>query len=273
MSLTKVAVIGGGHLGRIHARLLKQNPGVRLIGVADVLPESRQALAAELAIPTYDDYRKCLAEADAVVIATPTATHYAIAVDLLSQGIHCLIEKPLTNTTPQADHLIQLADHHQAVLQVGHVERFNPAFEKAAATLPNPRYLEAQRMSSYTLRSVDVGVVIDLMIHDIDLIGSLVDSPLVETRAVGVSVFGPHEDIAQARLEFANGTVANLTASRCSFQPTRAISWFNEQGFVSADLSCGELQHVGLSEMLTGTVTGYQPVGCGPTTDHQNRTV
>lgn len=255
MNKLRIAVVGGGHLGRIHTRLLKNNPLVELVAVADTSPVSRGKIEKEFQIETTDEYRDLFNRIDAAVIATPTASHYKIAIDFLTRGIHTLIEKPVTNTTPQADHLIQLADKNNAVLQVGHVERFNPVFQQARQALPNPRYLEASRMSGYTFRSVDVGVVMDLMIHDIDLIVSLIDSPLVETRAIGVSVFGPHEDIAQARLEFANGSVANLTASRCSFTPARTISWFSEQGYVSADLSSGEFQHVQLSEMIDTSST------------------
>ena len=250
MSKLRIAVIGGGHLGRIHTRLLQNNDSFELVAVAENSPVTRDNISNEFQIETIDEYRDLFNRIDAAVIATPTASHYKIAIDLLTRGIHTLIEKPITNTTPQADHLIQLADKNNAVLQVGHVERFNPVFQKAQQVLPNPRYLEAHRMSGYTFRSVDVGVVMDLMIHDIDLLVSLIDSPVVETRAVGVSVFGPHEDVAQARLEFKNGTVANLTASRCSFQPTRTISWFSEQGYVAADLANGQLQHVKLSEMI-----------------------
>jgi predicted dehydrogenase len=245
-----VAVIGGGHLGRIHTRLLCNNPNFRLLGVTDTDPSARRSLEEEFQVRTRHDYRGWLPDLDAAVIATPTIAHFPIAAELLSRGIHTLIEKPVTNTEVEADQLIQLADRHQSVLQVGHVERFNAAFQEAVRRLPGPRYIEARRMSGYTMRSVDVGVVLDLMIHDIDLIGSLVSSPLVDVRAVGVSVFGPHEDIAQARLEFSDGTVANLTASRCSFQPARTIAWFNERGYVSADLSSGELQQVQLSRLI-----------------------
>ncbi len=251
MSQLRVVIIGGGHLGKIHTRVIKGNSQVQLIGVADTCLDSRQAVEEQLDVPTFSDYRQVLDQVDAAIVATPTATHYSIANHLLDEGIHTFLEKPITNTTPQADHLIQLADRQHCILQVGHVERFNPAFEKAQTLQPNPRYIEAHRMSSYTMRSIDVGVVFDLMIHDIDLVVSLVNSPLVEASAVGMSVFGPHEDVAQARLEFANGTVANLTASRCSFEATRKISWFSESGFVSADLANGTLKHIRQSDWLT----------------------
>ena len=250
MNQLKVAVIGGGHLGRIHSRLLKQNPEFNLIAVAETDTSARHNIENEFSVPTTGNYLSLLGQIDAAVIATPTASHHAIACDLLSHSVHTLIEKPITNTTSQAEELADLAETHGLTLQVGHVERFNPAFQKAKQLLPRPRYIEAQRMSGYTMRSTDVGVVLDLMIHDIDLVVSLVNSPLIDSRAIGVSVFGPHEDIAQARLEFEDGTVANLTASRCSFQPARTISWFSEAGFVSADLSAGELEHVGLSSMI-----------------------
>jgi len=246
----KVAVIGGGHLGRIHSRLLAQNSEFQLMAVAETDAAARDKIESEFSVRTTDDYRTLLGEIDAAVIATPTASHHAIACDLLSNSVHTLIEKPVTNSATQAEELANLAENHGLTIQVGHVERFNPAFQKAKQVLPRPRYIEAQRMSGYTMRSTDVGVVLDLMIHDIDLVVSLVNSPLVDARAIGVSVFGPHEDIAQARLEFEDGTVANLTASRCSFQPARTISWFSEAGFVAADLSAGEVQHVGLSSMI-----------------------
>ena len=250
MNQLKVAVIGGGHLGRIHTRLLNQNPRFDLVSVADTEDSTREKLAAEFGVETTNDYHSLVGKIDAAVIATPTASHYAIAKDLLANGIHVLIEKPVTNTTAQAEHLVALAAEKNLTLQVGHVERFNPAFQEARRLIKRPRYIEANRMSGYTMRSTDVGVVLDLMIHDIDLVVSLVNSPLMESRAIGVSVFGPHEDIAQARLEFEDGTVANLTASRCSFEAARTISWFSEEGFVSADLAAGKVQQVSLSSMI-----------------------
>jgi predicted dehydrogenase len=157
----------------------------------------------------------------------------------------------MTTTAPQADHLIQLAERHGLVLQAGHVERFNAAFEHAVARLPVARYFEATRASCYTFRSTDVGVVLDLMVHDIDLVCSLTSSPLVDARGTGIAVFGPHEDMAEARLEFADGTVANLRASRCSFQPCRQVAWYSEDGFVSADLAAGTVQSVGVSPAIS----------------------
>ena len=244
MKPIRIAVIGAGHLGRIHAKLLKLHSGVEIVSVVDPQPVARQQIEDQLGLTTHCYYREIADQIDAAIIATPTAAHHEVAADLLNQGVHVLIEKPITSTVQQADQLIHTADQQQAVLQVGHVERFNPAFVEAQQLQSAPRYIEASRMSGFTFRSTDVGVVQDLMIHDIDLVASMVHSPLIETRAIGMTVFGPHEDIAQARLEFANGTVANLTASRCSFQPARNISWFSESGFVSADLNASTLCHV-----------------------------
>ena len=250
MRRLRVAVIGAGHLGRIHARILRSSDAAECVGVADPSEECRQWVQSELGLPVYENHRAVCDIVDAAIIATPTNVHYDIAIDFLNHGIHTLIEKPITNTVEQADHLIHTADQQQLVLQVGHVERFNPAFEIANQSLPQPRYLEAHRMSGYTFRSIDVGVVHDLMIHDIDLLASMITSPLLDVRAIGIAVFGPHEDIAQARLEFSNGSIANLTASRCSFQPVRQISWFNENGFVSADLGDQTVSRVQCPEIL-----------------------
>ncbi len=250
MKPVRLAIVGGGHLGRIHTRLAGGLDEVRLVAVAEPDAAAAGRLREEFGCQVVPDVHELTGQIDAAIIASPTHTHFEIANRLLGQGCHLLIEKPVTLTMAEADQLIALAHRRQQVLQVGHVERFNPAFEMARRILPTARYLEASRMSGYTFRSTDVGVVHDLMIHDIDLVASLVSSPLVDTRAIGVAVFGPHEDIAQARLEFADGTVANLTASRCSFQPARQISWFSEDGFVAANLADGTLQSVQRSEQI-----------------------
>lgn len=244
MNLLKLAVIGGGHLGRIHTRLAGNLSNTELVAVVEPDPDTGSRLNEEFGCRVVSNVGNISGQFDAAIIASPTHTHFQIAKNLLNQGCHLLIEKPVTTTAAEADQLIAASDRHDLVLQVGHVERFNPAFEQAVKVLPRARYLEARRMSGYTFRSIDVGVVHDLMIHDIDLVCSLIPSPLVDTRAVGIAVFGPHEDIAQARLEFADGSVANLTASRCSFQPDRSISWFSESGFVSADLAAAKLTAV-----------------------------
>jgi predicted dehydrogenase len=250
VSTLRLAIIGGGHLGKIHSRLAANLPDTKLVAVVEPDPDAAAAIAGETGCRTVPDLTGVENDIDAAIIASPTHTHFQIADRLLRRNIHLLIEKPVTTTAPQADRLIDLADQNQLVLQVGHVERFNPAFELALATLPAARYIESNRLSRYTFRSTDIGVVHDLMIHDIDLICAVVDSNLIETRAVGISVFGPHEDIAQARLEFADGTVANLSASRCSFETTRKISWFAEGGYVAADLAAGSVRSAGVSAMI-----------------------
>jgi predicted dehydrogenase len=233
----RIGVIGAGHLGKIHARLLKTQKEADLVFVADPSPGAQQAIIDELDTRTVSDYRKALDEIDAAVIATPTRTHYDIASELLERGIHTLIEKPLTDSVTDAQRIVDLADRHDCVVQVGHVERFNPAIQAALKKIGEPKFISSTRMSGYTFRSTDIGVVHDLMIHDIDLVNSMFAGKLVETRAIGMSVFGHHEDLAQARLHFSCGGVANLTASRCSFQNDRGMQIFGTEGFASINLA------------------------------------
>lgn len=237
MRQVRLAVIGAGHLGKIHARLAKQVPGVRLVGVVDPVAEARDPFCREHNIRGFDAVEPIIEEIDAAIVATPTMFHCDVAGPLLAQGKHVLVEKPITLTTEDAQHLIDLASRQRCVLQVGHVERFNPAFREAAKRVENPRFIQAARTSGYTFRSVDVGVTLDLMIHDIDLILSLVRSPVAQVQATGLTVFGPYEDIVEARLTFANGCVANLTASRASFSPARKMDIFSDAGYVGIDFT------------------------------------
>jgi predicted dehydrogenase len=170
-------------------------------------------------------------------VATPTAQHHQVAVDLLRGGVHLLVEKPIALTVAEADEMVALAQQQRLVLRVGHVERFNPALASVRPHLSQPHYIEAVRSSTYTFRSTDIGVVLDLMIHDIDLVLSLVQSRVTDVRATGVTIFGPHEDMAQARLEFANGCVANLSASRTSFVAQRKLQVYSEQAYAGIDLT------------------------------------
>jgi predicted dehydrogenase len=223
MSQVRVAVIGVGHLGAIHARLLKQGEAAELIGVADPSPEARARVAGELNVPAFSDHKALIGQIDAAIIATPSRLHHAVAHDLLTSGIHVLVEKPMTLNVGDADDLIREAAARQLVLQVGHVERFNPAFAAAESHLKQPKYVDAVRAVPYTCRSTDIGVVLDLMIHDIDIILSLVEDDLLSVQALGAAVIGPNEDWAQARLTFASGCVANFSASRIAWQPRRAM--------------------------------------------------
>ena len=223
MSLTRLAVIGVGHLGRIHARLAKNLASVELVAVVDPIREAREQAALELAVPAAADYQQLIGQIDAAIVATPTRQHHAVARELLSSGIHTFVEKPVTTSVADADELIDLASKRNLVLQVGHVERFNPAFVAAQRHIENPKYIEAVRCGPFTGRSTDIGVVLDLMIHDLDLILAVVQSEVVAVESLGAAVFGPNEDWAQARLVFECGSVAHLRASRVSQVPQRSL--------------------------------------------------
>jgi predicted dehydrogenase len=218
MNRIRLAVIGAGHLGRIHARLARSLPEVELVAVVDPVESSRDSVASENQTCSVASHTELAGQVDAAVIATPTRFHHAVAADLLSQGVHCLVEKPITLCASDADELIELAEQASSVLQVGHVERFNPAFLAGRHIIEEPVLIEAVRAAPYTFRSTDVSVVLDLMIHDIDLALSLVRSEVRRVDAIGGKVVGPNEDWAQARITFASGAVASLSASRV--QPT-----------------------------------------------------
>ena len=237
MSRLRLAVVGVGHLGRIHARLAAALPEIELVAIVDSRPEARAAVAAETGARPVAEYRELFGEVDAAVVATPTFSHHAVASDLMRGGVHVLVEKPLTPTVAECEELVQLARRRQLVLQVGHVERFNPGLVSVQDRLQEPKYIEARRQSGYTFRSTDVGVVMDLMIHDIDVTLSLVKSPLTRVDAVGVSVLGDHEDMVSARLQFASGAVANLTASRTSYAPARSMQVYTSERFASIDFA------------------------------------
>ena len=223
MSKLRLAVVGAGHLGRIHARIASALEGVELVGVVDPVAANREQVASETGAPAFSEIHELFGLADAAVVATPTTTHGKVAKELLHGGLHLLIEKPLTPTVAEADELVTLARRQQLTLQVGHVERFNPGLTSVQDKLVDPKYIEARRCSGYTFRSTDIGVVLDLMIHDIDVVLSLVQSPLQRVEALGLSVLGDLEDMVNARLSFASGCVANLTASRVSHTAERSM--------------------------------------------------
>ncbi|MGE5280120.1 MAG: Gfo/Idh/MocA family oxidoreductase [Deltaproteobacteria bacterium] len=236
----KVGVIGAGRLGSIHARVYSQLPHVTLIGVCDVLTERARLLAQTHGVRVFHDYRELLPLVDAVTVASPTNTHSAIARNVLRAGKHALIEKPVTDDLRHAHQLIRLAQRHNVVLQVGHVERFNSAFIATKKLALHPLFIECHRLSPFPHRSLDIGVVFDLMIHDIDIILGLVRSPVRRIDAVGVSVLTPFEDIANVRLTFKNGCIANLTASRISDEPMRKIRIFLRDAYISLDYQAQE---------------------------------
>lgn len=237
MKRLRVAVVGAGHLGRIHARLLKSIEAVELVGVVDPVAAARNKTADEFGTASYAHLYEVLGKIDAAIVAAPTSLHHDVALELLRSGVHCLVEKPICSTTAQAENLIAAARAQRLVLQVGHVERFNPVLAEIGDSAGDVRYLEATRTSGYTFRSTDIGVVLDLMIHDIDLALSLSGGNVTSVQATGMTVVGPHEDIAQARLTFDNGCVANLWASRASPTAQRTFNVYSDRLHASLDLT------------------------------------
>ena len=235
---TKVAVVGAGRMGRHHARNYRQIPHCRLIAVVDGDPARAQAAAQEFGCRAYGTAAELLASAerpDAVSIAVPTIYHRSVAEEFLAGGVHILVEKPLASTPQDACAIVELARHRGCVLQVGHSERFNPVVRALNSYQLHPQFLEVHRISPMTFRSIDVGVVLDMMIHDIDIVHHFVRSPVQSVAAVGVSVIGRCEDVANARLVFANGCVANLTASRLAMKTERRMRLFSPDAYVSVD--------------------------------------
>jgi predicted dehydrogenase len=230
MNPIRVAILGVGSLGKEHARIyagLAAAGQVELTGVFDTSADTARKIAAKHGTRVFSSVAELAAASDAVNIVTPTVTHFELAKLLLQQGKHVLVEKPMTEDTAQAAELIQLAQRKNCVLQVGHVERFNPIFKYLESVATEPRFIETHRLSPYPARSTDIGVVLDLMIHDLDVVLAFVKSPVTSVDAVGIPVLSKSEDIANARLRFANGCVANLTASRVSPEKMRKIRVFS----------------------------------------------
>jgi predicted dehydrogenase len=232
----RAAVVGAGYLGRFHAQKYASEAGCRLVAVADPRPEAREALALELGTTAVADHRELLGKVDAVSVVTTTPAHFAIARDFLEAGAHVLVEKPITETVEQARELITVAARCGRILQVGHLERFNPAIVAAEAELAGARFIECQRLAPFKERGTDVNVVLDLMIHDIDIVQSIVGRPIESIDAVGTPVFSGAVDIANARLRFEGGCVANVTASRVSLKMERKLRVFRDDAYLSIDL-------------------------------------
>jgi predicted dehydrogenase len=229
-SPVKVAVLGVGSLGKEHARIYAELAAagqVDFAGIFDPATEAARKFAGKYRVRACASAKEAAAAADALSIVTPTGTHFDLAKMLLQQGKHVLVEKPMTDDTAQAAELVQLAQQNNCLLQVGHVERFNPVFKYLERAAPQPRFIETHRLSPYPARSTDIGVVLDLMIHDLDVVLAFVKSPVASVDAVGIPVLSPSEDIANARLRFANGCVANLTVSRVSPERMRKIRVFS----------------------------------------------
>ena len=236
MQKVRTAVVGVGYLGRFHAQKYASLPAVELVAVVDASAGNREQVAAETGCRAVADYRDILGEVEAVSIATPTPLHYPIAQQCLERGLHVLVEKPITTTLEEARSLVDTAARVGRVLQVGHLERFNAAILALAGTLGRPRFVESHRLAPFKERGTDVNVVLDLMIHDIDLIQSLVAAPIASIDAVGASVFSAGLDIANARIRYANGCVANTTASRVSMKMERKLRVFQDDAYISIDL-------------------------------------
>jgi len=238
MEKIRTAVIGVGYLGRFHAQKYAELPGSELIAVVDPSAAAREKVAAELGTRAIERHGELIGQVDAVSVVTPTPGHFAIARDFLAAGVHVLVEKPITETPAEARELIRLARAHGRVLQVGHLERFNPAILAAEPYLHAPRFIECHRLAPYRDRGTDVNVVLDLMIHDIDIVQTIVDAPIASIDAIGTAVFSEGTDIANARIRFENGCVANVTASRVSLKTERKLRVFSpaDEAYLSIDL-------------------------------------
>ncbi|MEW5974285.1 MAG: Gfo/Idh/MocA family oxidoreductase [Acidobacteriota bacterium] len=235
MDRIKVAVVGAGYLGRQHARIYASLDSVELVGVVDKNPAVTDALTQEFQVPGFRDYRDILERASAVSLAVPTSEHAQIGCALLEAGLDVLVEKPIASSLAQAEELIQTAERRNRILQVGHLERFNPAVVEAQKIVTTPLFFEVHRLGVFTSRSLDIDVVLDLMIHDLDIVLSLVRRPVRAVSAVGLPILTGKIDIANARIEFENGCVANLTASRVSTEKVRKLRFFQPHQYVSLD--------------------------------------
>lgn len=231
----RVAVIGVGHLGKHHARIYSEMTGVELAGVVDILPQRAEEIAKSFGTSHFTDYPEIFSRVDAVSLAVPTTQHARIGVELLERGIDVLVEKPIAASLEDAALLAGAAEKSGRILQVGHVERFNPVVMAAREVATQPQFFEIHRLAAFSPRSLDVDVVLDLMIHDLDIVLSLVRSPVAEVRAVGIPVLSSKADIANARVEFENGCVANLTASRVSLEKIRKLRFFQPHDYISID--------------------------------------
>ncbi len=233
--MLKIGVLGAGHLGKIHLRLLNQSEKYELVGFYDPFQENAKKVAAEFGYKSFDSIAELIAAVDVVDIVTPTLSHFDCAKQAIQQAKHVFLEKPITNTVEEAEELIALAKQYGVKGQVGHVERFNPAFQAIKGKIEQPMFIETHRLAEFNPRGTDVPVVLDLMIHDLDVILSVVNSPVKKVSASGVSILSESPDIANARIEFENGCVANITASRISMKNMRKTRFFQKDAYISVD--------------------------------------
>lgn len=233
--MLKIGVLGAGHLGKIHLRLLSQSDKYELVGFFDPNAENAQKVSQEFGYRKFDTIEELIENVEVVDIVTPTLSHYDCAVMAIKKGKHIFLEKPISNTVEEAEEIIRLAQEYKVKGQVGHVERFNPAFKAVKDKINNPMFIETHRLAEFNPRGTDVPVVLDLMIHDIDAILSVVKSKVKEVHASGVSVISDSPDIANARIEFENGCVANVTSSRISMKKMRKARFFQKDAYISVD--------------------------------------
>ena len=255
-SMLRIAVIGVGHLGQHHARLLASMEGVDLVGVVDIKPGRADEVAAKFGTRAFMAASDVLGQVDAVSVAVPTISHLAIAMPFIEAGVSVLVEKPIAASVDDADRLVEAADRCGVTLAAGHTERFNPAVVAALPLVTDPRFVEIHRLGTFPERSLDIDVVFDLMIHDLDLLLASVRSDVVSVEAVGVNVLTPRTDIANARLRFASGCVANVTASRISRDRVRKVRFFQHDSYVSVDYAAQEVEVYRLATGKAGDKTG-----------------
>jgi len=250
MKKIAVGVIGVGHLGKFHAAKYAAMPEAELVGVVDLDPDQAARVARDCGTRPFGDYRELLGQVEAVSVVVPTVHHYQVARDCLEQGVDIMLEKPMTTTLEEADRLIALAEAGNRILQVGHIERYNPAVVALEGLLTRPLFIESHRIHMFKPRGLDVDVVLDLMIHDIDIILSIVDSPISSIHTVGVPVVTPITDIANARIIFENGCTANITVSRISKDNIRRLRIFQPKSYISVDYGKKSLMMIRLKDEL-----------------------
>lgn len=244
MTRPRVVVVGAGHLGTYHLQKIAADDAAELCGIVDVDAERRAKAEKAAGVPALALIKSFAGKATAAIIATPTRTHLEVAAQAIEMGMDVLVEKPIAASVSEGERILDLAERHGRLVQVGHTERFNPAVAAGLAITDRPRYIVAERLGPFSGRSIDVDVILDLMIHDLDIVASLVPSPLAEVRAVGVPVLTQEVDMASARLAFADGTVAQLSAGRASLEPSRKLRLFTVQRYVSIDCGAHEVKSV-----------------------------
>lgn len=263
--MIRIGVIGAGHIGKIHIRQLKEIPDFEIIGFYDQNSETARLVADEFGIKIYDNPDKLIEDAEAIDIVCPTAFHYSYAVKSLKKSRHTFIEKPVAETPEEAKNLMALAKEANVIAQAGHVERFNPAFQAVLPHVGTPMFIEAHRLAQFNPRGTDVSVVLDLMIHDLDIILHVVKSPISKISASGVAVVCDTVDIANARLEFANGCVANITTSRISLKTLRKTRLFQKDTYISIDFHEKKLDVIKIKEVHGQKASFLPSIKCGQT--------